>query len=143
MLETSGDVVCSWAAGVLLVQTPGMFFTPEKAAYIRERVARELQRRPAVKVLVDLRPAVFLLTAPALARVTAEALANPVEAPVGFLVEPPNFKAMHVHCEAVSATGRTRRAFTSLERAVEWVRVELPALRPTRLFVPQSQSQSH
>jgi hypothetical protein len=132
----------SRVCGLLVVQFRGIFDYGSVAELRREMVA-ETERRPAVKALVDLRPAIFIVNEDQMRRITAASLADhPVDVAVGILVNQVHLRMCFDHCAAMSAKSRTRVPLTSLEDAEEWAGVPLPMLRPTREFVPAALAQT-
>lgn len=125
--------------GALLVQISGVL-TRQAAFRVRSEVGQELEARPAVKVLVDMRRAALLLAPSDLIALVADALVHPMEAPIAWLVDGPQESTAWAYFTPLIDAGYTRAVFTSPEQAQAWVRLPVPTglLEASRVFEPVS-----
>lgn len=122
-----------WHGGMLIVQVQGLL-TLARVTAIRLSVREELRRRSAVKVLVDLRRAVFAFGDGAL---DALAAGDAPEAAVAFLVDPAQAPLTKGYARRMLEAGRTRLVFTRLSPSLwGWLGGQVPVLKELPQFQP-------
>jgi len=127
------------AGGALVVQVSGLF-TRRAAHDLCGLLSEELGRAAAVKALIDLRLAAILTTAADLSAVMTRSGSEwpSVGVATGILVDPAYEKLCWQHCLTMMQRGHTRMPFIHLQDALRWLGVAVPALQPTRTFLPVS-----
>lgn len=123
--------------GAMIARVTG-YYTPEVALVVRDRVNRELAHRHAVKVVLDLRGAVWLMTEAEWGALREKLVQCPIAAPMGVLVLPEGMRACWDHCMSMMERGSTRVPFDDLSRAARWSTIPEKEFAPVRTFLPSS-----
>jgi hypothetical protein len=126
------------SAGDALVCEAGGIVGLDEAREGRLLVRAELLRRPARKVLVDLRRAVILLSAAGWDALISEAQAGAgaLSCRIGVLTDESAMELLYKYCFGMIAKGHTRLPFIREEDATSWLGEAAPQLRQISLFLP-------
>lgn len=122
--------------GALIIRVSG-FYKPATARKVRDLTNAELQKAGAVKALLDLRKAVWLMTEDEWDALAAGEFAHqPIEAALGILGNELDSATIWRATLSMIKYGRTRVPFTSAAHAAHWLGVPSQSLSPLPEFQP-------